>query len=145
MTLSGLDLRIVDLDILSLNASQNGTEPHVAWYVSYAPEIERELSRPGRVVFGTIHAHSEAGGADVTGACIMVYEDASARTEEFFEALKGSDALETLWDFVRSTTRGVLGIVGSDAEVPTKAPEAKFSLLSRPGASDDEEDAPESD
>jgi hypothetical protein len=145
LTLSGFDLRLVDLDILRLNASQNETEPHVAWHVSYAPEIEEELGRPGRVVFGTIHAHSETGGADVTGACIMLYEDASAGTEDFFEALKASDALETLWDFVRSTTRGLLGIVGSDAEIPVKAPEAKFSLLSRPGAADDKEDTRESD
>lgn len=129
MTESTLPLQLVAPEVMGVRASQQPVaEPHLNWYVDYAPERDDDLD--GRVVFGQVHGAAANGYADVTVASVMRYaaEDEPG-TEEFASALENSDALETLWDIARVAFRTIAALTGLDVELPAKAPQAEISQL----------------
>jgi len=129
------DLRLVGPDVIEVSARHERLDPHVKWWVDYAPEPATTLS--GRVVFGTLHAFGAAGGAEVTVASVIKYPNgASPTSEEFEKALKDSDALETLYDYARTVVSSVAAIVNARPELDRKAPEPVFGQLKRASESD---------
>lgn len=134
-------LVLIAPEILAVRASQQQIDdPHIEWYVGYAPE--RDDANGARVVFGTIHAASAQGVADVTVAGMMRYPASEEPgTEAFADILAESDALETLWDIARGTFRAIATIANLDVEVPAKAPVAEISQLMRSEEADESGDA----
>jgi len=130
------DLRLSAPEIFEAKATQTGAKRHVRWFVGYAPEPQEGTS--SRVVFAAIHAFNESGGAEVSCASLISHpSDFDPTNEEFEQALRDSEALETLYDFLQPHVRSLLAMVNCGAKVPSKAPKPKFSRLKR--ASEDSE------
>ena len=130
-------MRLVDLDVLRSRAEKGAhNEPHIYWYVDFAPEPEESLA--GRVVFGTLHAFGAKGGGEVmVGSIVLVPDDGDVSTEAFREALVESDALETLYDYARTALRTSLALVDVKVKLPRVAPEPVVGLLVRPDGNED--------
>ena len=130
MTLDVL-FRITDLEVISVSSSRDGAhEPHVNWFVDYAPQKEDELD--ARVIMATLHVAGSVGRGDIqVGALLWEGSGATQNDESFAAAFAESDALEMLYDFARVSLRSVLAIVESDAEAPGQSPRPEIGQLSR--------------
>lgn len=105
-------------------------DERIDWHVDYAPEDASTGSE--RVVFGTLHLHSEQSVVELTVVGLLGYEAASEFTSEEFEAgLRESEAVETLYDIVRMAILPVAAQVECDVRLPVKAPSAIVGLLER--------------
>jgi hypothetical protein len=94
------------------------------------------------VVFGTLHAFAPNGGGEVVVSSIVLYPTGTnPTTAEFAKALRGSDAVETLYDFARTILRTVASTVNAKPKLKRIAPAAKFGRLVRAEeAADNESD-----
>lgn len=141
--MTGGKFRVVPINPVVMEAKtirQPVEEPALHWIVGFAPE--REESAGGRVVFGTIHAESSTGIAEVTVASIMSYpEEAEPAEGEFSHALAESDGLETLYDVARLAFRTIVALTDLDLDLPTNAPEPELGeLVLAAGESDEPQD-----
>ncbi|WP_146078581.1 hypothetical protein [Rathayibacter rathayi] len=130
---------VEDLRVLSLSASEEEAEhKHVKWFVSYDPEIWMEGELPLHVVIATLNATLEGGRADITVGGLFSYigeEDIIRPSEEYRSALASSSALETLYDYARTTVVPLLAVLEIEDRLPSKAPTAEISLFA-----DDDDD-----
>lgn len=123
--------RLTDPDVVSLNASrEESQDPHVNWFVGYAPEREAEFD--ARVIMGSLHVVGETGRGDIRVAGLL-FDNADAQydDESLPEVLANSDAVETLYDFARVSLRSVLAIVDADARIPDASPDPEIDQLVR--------------
>ncbi|MFC9560031.1 hypothetical protein [Agromyces sp. NPDC056965] len=103
---------------------------HEKWFVGYAPEKEQGLN--ARVVFGSLHVASETSYGDITvSALLFDVSDKTYEESQIDELLAGSEAVEALYDYARTSLRTVLAVIDSDAIIPRAAPEAEFGYLER--------------
>lgn len=129
------DLRLLDVEVFEVHAQRRGTDPHLDWSVGLAPEAEPDLD--ARVVFGTLHVHSEQGGGEALVAAILAYPSGSdPSTDELESLLVGSEAVGSLYDAARLALRAACAIADLSVEVPRVPPVHNFSLLHRAADSD---------
>ena len=138
---------VEDLRVLEVHASNASSEPddHFNWYVGVAPELESDEEDAGlRVVIGTLHAYFNEGRADVTvGAMIRSLVGDEDLDEVTLLARVGeSTAIETLYDFGRTSLRTIFGMLDVDETVPRSSPPPEMHVLER-GNGGDDDDSPE--
>ncbi|WP_308492804.1 hypothetical protein [Microbacterium terrisoli] len=132
-------IRIVDPSVMDVASSAlYDAEPHVAWSVGYAPELDDD---GGRFLLASLHAAGHEGRVDVEIAATQLGGDYPAALEgdaaaSFEAALADAEALETLYAFARMTAISALGLVDIDVEVPRMTPAPAVSQLVRPDASE---------
>lgn len=117
-------------EVVRVRAAENASdEAHGLWYVGYAPEKEPSVN--ARVVYGSLHAASTTSYGDIT-VFGLFYDTSGAAYEDdesLERALAQSAALETLYDYARTSLRTVLAVIGSDVETSDRSPMPEFGKL----------------
>lgn len=134
---------ITNLDVLEISASYNGSaEPHVTWWLGYAPEREENK---GRVIFGQLHSGSPAATGHVMVSALFFDTPGSGETDvdsDIESVLAASIASETLYDYARTALAATLGIIEASVALPRESPIPEVSQLVRRA---NDQDPPEDD
>lgn len=132
---------LTDLSVTELHAAANPNgEPHLNWYVGYAPEKEDELD--ARVVIGSLHFVGADGRGDVSVASLFFDNKGHGYDEDSIaDVLAASEATETLYDFARVTLASALATVGATIDLPYKSPDPEISTLRKAERDEDSDDS----
>ncbi|EPR76271.1 hypothetical protein ADILRU_1405 [Leifsonia rubra CMS 76R] len=85
-----------------------------------------------------MHAFDESGGGYTTVAAMVEYpEDCDPSSEEFENALRDSEAVESLYDLARTVLRTVCATVDSIPQIETEAPRAEYGQLQKANNADE--------
>lgn len=123
---------LADPKVLSVEAhTEREVEDHVQWSCDYSKENAIE---DARIVIGTLHGSTKEAGFTITIGSLFIETGAADTTTDYELALRGSEALETLYDFCRQQASVVVGMLGLNDEfdVPWRAPVAELSVLDGP-------------
>ncbi|MBF4620693.1 MULTISPECIES: hypothetical protein [Clavibacter] len=120
-----------DLKVLSMHGDSGGVaDAHATWVVSY----DLETIDPGRIIIATMHVAREQGRVDVTvGALFTAVGEELTDSAELATSIAKSTALETVYDFARTTFMSVCGTLDIDLQAPAKAPPAEMSPFEEEG------------
>lgn len=126
--------RMVMPQIVRVDAAQSydADAPKLQWDVKYGPPIPQGANLGLRPVLADLRAVGSIHLVEVTvGAHIgPVAAGTEVSEEKFRELVVDSNALENVYDFARPIFRQLLGLVGIEMKVPTKAPATELHRVS---------------
>jgi hypothetical protein len=118
-------LRLTEPEVIHVRADLGETDgPYVRWVVNYSPATPADSLWTGRVVIAKVDVASKTATASVTVAAFLELNAPEVISPELYEsALRGSDALDTLWHFARVALAPSMALIRSDLSIPLESPE----------------------
>lgn len=136
-----------DPKVLAINADAgNLVDPGVTWAATVF-EPEDGFGTPDhRVVTASLSAHYESGAVHVlVGGLFSPIPLDFGAVSDITSAIRGSVALETLYDFARVAARTVGAMLDVQVDLPMKSPDADVVHISEIPEDDDDADQDSSD
>jgi len=142
------DPRVLGMEVHAAHVS----DAHLTWSCSYStPDLEED--HDFRVVIATLHGANDEATFTVTMGSIFVETGLADAGSDYAGYLAESEALEALYDLCRLQARTTLGMLDLEKifQMPSKAPNAKVSMMGEEDIDDhddvepgvDESSAPE--
>lgn len=115
--------RMTEPEVIRVRADVGEAEPNLEWIVTYSPAPPLDSPWNGRVVVARMEIASTNAHASVTVAAFLD-ESASERmsSELYADAVRDSDAIDSLWHFARIALAPSLSVVRSDLKIPLESP-----------------------
>jgi hypothetical protein len=119
---------VKNLQVLAVHAEvDSADEPHITWVVSVEPVVGESGTH---VVIGTLHCVFERTRAEISvGGQFTPIQPKPISTDLLPDLIRDSSALETLYDFARSSLAGLASAVGTTTDMPMKSPLAEVELF----------------
>lgn len=135
-------LLLEDPKVLAINADAgNHVEPGATWAATVFDPEDGIGTPDHRVVTATLSVHSESGAVHVAvGGLFSPLPLEFGSVSDLTGTIRGSVALETLYDFARVAARTAGAMVDVQVELPLKSPDAEVLHISEVPDGDDNQD-----